>query len=96
MKISKINPTIDGESPARAVNGMNGKIKSVLSGTGSSLPARIVRNQEFVATLDTTDEWIRTPHGHSRTSLCWSGRDLGHPWHHRSEECSGQGPARVQ
>src|SRR5262245_17720025 len=36
-----------------------------LRGTGSSLPARVVRNDEFtdVLNLDTTDEWIRTRTG---------------------------------
>lgn len=42
---------------------MNRKIRSVLSGTGSSLPARIVPNDDFVGTVDTSDEWIRTRTG---------------------------------
>ena len=33
-------------------------IRSVLAGTGSYLPARVVTNQELAATVDTTDEWI--------------------------------------
>src|SRR5262245_23491584 len=45
------------------VSGMNRKLKSVLRGTGSALPARIVPNDEFVATIDTSDEWIRTRTG---------------------------------
>lgn len=45
------------------MNGMNRKLKSALVGTGSSLPARIVPNDEFVATIDTSDEWIRTRTG---------------------------------
>jgi 3-oxoacyl-[acyl-carrier-protein] synthase-3 len=35
-------------------------------GTGHYLPARIVPNSEFEATLDTTDEWIRTRSGIER------------------------------
>ncbi len=42
---------------------MNRKISSVLSGTGSSVPARIVSNDHYVTTLDTSDEWIRTRTG---------------------------------
>ena len=42
---------------------MNRKIKTALRGTGSSLPARIVPNDEFLATIDTSDEWIRTRTG---------------------------------
>ena len=32
-------------------------------GTGHYLPARIVPNSEFEATLDTSDEWIRARSG---------------------------------
>jgi 3-oxoacyl-[acyl-carrier-protein] synthase-3 len=42
---------------------MKRKIRSILSGTGSSLPARIVPNEDFVASIDTSDEWIRTRTG---------------------------------
>jgi 3-oxoacyl-[acyl-carrier-protein] synthase-3 len=35
----------------------------MLLGTGSSLPARVFRNCEFPAHLDTSDEWIRTRTG---------------------------------
>ncbi len=36
---------------------------SRIAGTGSYLPERIVTNQELEATVDTTDEWIRTRTG---------------------------------
>jgi len=42
---------------------MNRKKKAALRGTGSSLPARVVTNDEFVDTIDTSDEWIRTRTG---------------------------------
>lgn len=42
---------------------MNRKTKAALRGTGCSLPARIVPNDEFVASIDTSDEWIRTRTG---------------------------------
>ena len=35
----------------------------VLLGTGSSLPARTMRNSDFPASLDTSDEWIRSRTG---------------------------------
>jgi len=37
--------------------------RAALRGTGSNLPGRIVTNDEFVATIDTSDEWIRTRTG---------------------------------
>jgi len=42
---------------------MNRTTRSVLSGTGSSLPSRVVPNEEFVGTIETSDEWIRTRTG---------------------------------
>jgi 3-oxoacyl-[acyl-carrier-protein] synthase III len=33
-------------------------LRSVVLGTGSALPAKIVTNAELAATIDTTDEWI--------------------------------------
>ncbi len=36
---------------------------SRIAGTGSYLPERVVTNQELEATVDTTDEWIRTRTG---------------------------------
>src|SRR6516165_1711841 len=35
----------------------------MLLGTGSSLPARSLRNADFPASLDTSDEWIRSRTG---------------------------------
>ncbi len=32
--------------------------RSVLLGTGSALPARVVTNAELAQTVDTSDEWI--------------------------------------
>jgi 3-oxoacyl-[acyl-carrier-protein] synthase III len=42
---------------------MNKTINTVLRGTGSYLPERVVINDEYSATLDTSDEWIRTRTG---------------------------------
>jgi 3-oxoacyl-[acyl-carrier-protein] synthase III len=38
-------------------------IRAALTGTGSCLPARVLRNDDFPASLDTSDEWIRTRTG---------------------------------
>ena len=36
---------------------------AVISGWGTALPDRVVTNDELAASLDTTDEWIRTRTG---------------------------------
>ena len=41
-------------------------IRAVVRGAGHYLPARVVENAEFEATLDTTDEWIRSRSGIER------------------------------
>lgn len=42
---------------------MERTVESTIRGTGSCVPTRIVPNDEFAATLDTSDEWIRTRTG---------------------------------
>ena len=41
-------------------------LRAVVRGVGHYLPARVVENAEFEATLDTTDEWIRSRSGIER------------------------------
>ncbi|THH38776.1 ketoacyl-ACP synthase III [Aliishimia ponticola] len=41
-------------------------IRAVVRGVGHYLPARVVENSEFEATLETTDEWIRSRSGIER------------------------------
>lgn len=41
-------------------------VRAVVKGIGHYLPERVVPNSEFEATLDTTDEWIRTRSGIER------------------------------
>ncbi len=41
-------------------------IRAVVRGVGHYLPSRVVENAEFEATLDTTDEWIRSRSGIER------------------------------
>jgi len=42
---------------------MNRSIGVAVRGTGTSIPSRVVPNEEFTETLDTSDEWIRTRTG---------------------------------
>ncbi len=55
-------------------------IRAVVRGVGHYLPARVVRNSEFEARLDTSDEWIRTRSGIERRHFAADGEttsDLG-------------------
>jgi len=42
---------------------MDRPIQALIRGTGSYVPPRVVPNEEFAVTLDTSDEWIRTRTG---------------------------------
>jgi 3-oxoacyl-[acyl-carrier-protein] synthase-3 len=48
-------------------------IRAVVRGVGHYLPERVVPNSEFEATLDTTDEWIRTRSGIERRHFAAEG-----------------------
>ncbi|MBB5220823.1 3-oxoacyl-[acyl-carrier-protein] synthase-3 [Amaricoccus macauensis] len=48
-------------------------VRAVPVGCGHYLPARVVENEEFAATLDTTDEWIRTRTGIERRHFAAEG-----------------------
>ncbi|WP_027258597.1 beta-ketoacyl-ACP synthase III [Leisingera aquimarina] len=47
--------------------------RAVVVGTGHYLPERVVKNAEFEATLDTTDEWIRSRSGIERRHFAAEG-----------------------
>ena len=47
--------------------------RSVVIGAGHYLPERIVENAEFEASLDTTDEWIRSRSGIERRHFAAEG-----------------------
>lgn len=49
------------------------KIRAQIRGVGHYLPERIVENAEFEASLDTSDEWIRTRSGIERRHLAAEG-----------------------
>lgn len=55
-------------------------VRAVVRGIGHYLPERIVENSEFEATLDTSDEWIRSRSGIERRHFAAPGEntsDLG-------------------
>jgi len=55
-------------------------LRAVVMGVGHYLPDRVVPNSEFVATLDTSDEWIRSRSGIERRHFAAEGQttsDLG-------------------
>jgi 3-oxoacyl-[acyl-carrier-protein] synthase-3 len=53
-------------------------IRAVVRGVGHFLPERIVPNSEFEATLDTTDEWIRSRSGIERRHFVVEGQTTSH------------------
>ena len=48
-------------------------VRAVIKGAGHYLPARVVENAEFEATLDTTDEWIKSRSGIERRHFATEG-----------------------
>ncbi len=55
-------------------------IRAVVQGVGHYLPARVVENAEFAATIDTSDEWIKSRSGIERRHYAADGEttsDLG-------------------
>lgn len=55
-------------------------IRAVVKGVGHYLPERVVPNSEFEATIDTSDEWIRSRSGIERRHFAAEGQttsDLG-------------------
>ncbi len=49
-------------------------VRAVVRGVGHYLPERVVPNSEFEATLDTTDEWIRSRTGIERRHFAADGQ----------------------
>lgn len=49
-------------------------IRAVVKGIGHYLPERVVENSEFEASLDTTDEWIRSRSGIERRHFAAEGQ----------------------
>src|SRR5262249_14775725 len=61
---STATPILVAEIGLRAVGGgMDRLMRAAVRGTGCSVPARVVPNEEFTETIDTSDEWIRSRTG---------------------------------
>src|SRR5690554_1616918 len=52
--------------------------RAVVRGVGHHLPENVVPNSAFEATLDTTDEWIRTRTGIERRHIAAEGERTSH------------------
>jgi 3-oxoacyl-[acyl-carrier-protein] synthase III len=64
-------------------------------GTGSSLPGRVLRNDDFPPSLDTSDEWIRTRTGIVERRICAPGEttaSLGVAAARRALDAAGLAP----
>ncbi len=51
-----------------------GNVRAVVRGVGHYLPERVVENAEFEATLDTSDDWIRSRSGIERRHFAAEGQ----------------------
>jgi 3-oxoacyl-[acyl-carrier-protein] synthase-3 len=62
-----MSPQVQAPSGQRVVNPTRPfqptRLHATLAGTGRCLPARVLGNQDFPASLETSDEWIRTRTG---------------------------------
>jgi len=52
--------------------------RAVVTGIGHYLPERVVPNAEFEATLDTSDDWIRSRSGIERRHFAAEGETTSH------------------
>ncbi|MEX6508556.1 beta-ketoacyl-ACP synthase III [Jiella sp. M17.18] len=52
---------------------MNEHVRSVVLGTGSVLPKRVMRNQDFAGIVETSDEWIRQRTGIAARHIAGEG-----------------------
>ncbi len=69
-----------------------------LSGTGSALPSRIFRNEDFPSSLDTSDEWIVTRTGIRERRICApeeTSSTLGIEAGRRALDAAGLGPGEI-
>jgi len=71
---------------------------SRIAGTGSYLPERVVTNQELEATVDTTDEWIRTRTGIEQRHIAADDETTSDLAYHASAaamDAAGVGPHEI-
>lgn len=74
------------------------KLRAIVRGVGHYLPDRVVPNSEFEATLDTSDEWIRTRSGIERRHFAAPNEftsDLGTKAAQAALEMAGLDPSDI-
>ncbi|WAP70135.1 beta-ketoacyl-ACP synthase III [Jiella pelagia] len=77
---------------------MSDRLVSVVRGTGSALPARIMRNQDFEGVVETSDEWIRQRTGIEQRHIAGEGEttvSLAEAAARRALEAAGLVPADI-
>ncbi|MFP5488251.1 MAG: beta-ketoacyl-ACP synthase III [Acidimicrobiia bacterium] len=68
---------------------------AVISGWGSALPEKVITNDELAATMDTSDEWIRTRTGIHERRIGGSTVSLSVESGRQALEMAGLDPSRV-
>ncbi|TFF23324.1 ketoacyl-ACP synthase III [Jiella endophytica] len=77
---------------------MSEKIVSVVRGTGSVLPERVMRNQDFAGVVETSDEWIRQRTGIEQRHIAGEGEttvSLAETAARRALDAAGLAPADI-
>ena len=73
----------------------NGSRGAVISGWGTALPAKVLTNDELAATMDTSDEWIRTRTGIAERHVGGTTIGLSVESGRQALEMSGLDPSRI-
>jgi len=80
------------------VTGRNGVIRSIITGCGCYLPARIMKNSDFEGVVETTDEWIVQRTGIRERRIAAEGEttaDLGEMAARAALDAAGRTPADI-
>lgn len=72
-----------------------GSTGTVISGWGTSLPEKVLTNEELAATMDTSDEWIRTRTGIESRHIGGTTIGLSVESGRQALEMSGLDPSRI-
>ncbi len=72
-----------------------GACGAVISGWGTALPERVVTNDELAATMDTSDEWIRTRTGIHERHIGGTTAGLATEAGRQALEMAGLDPSRI-
>ena len=72
-----------------------GSTGAVISGWGTALPEKVLTNDELAATMDTSDEWIRTRTGIRERRIGGSTIGLSVESGRQALEMAGLDPSRI-